>query len=202
MLIRKVRRLTLLVWRITNVVCQLGMRAVTHVFVAAQRARSIDHLVKSTKGVERRCWFCIAPCGFCHMQLLVTAISVDYSQAAKPSDMAAMGSSSVPGTSPGHVQVDIRHCIHLCSLNSTCRDIEAQEDKGKWTCAQMQGGATCRSSQGDWGAALRKKATQLRHQNNAASHSPQVCLATILCMQTQVAHVLCTCHCWSVYRLM
>lgn len=39
----------------------------------------------------------------------------------------------------------------------------------------MQGGATCRSSQGDWGAALRKRATQLRHHHNAAGQAPQVC---------------------------
>ncbi len=115
--------------------------------------------------------------------------------------MAAMGSSSAPGTSPIPVKVDPSYCAQLCSLNVTCRDIEAQEDKGKWTCAQMQGGATCRSSQGDWGAALRKKATQLRHQNSAESQPPQVCLATILYMQLHVSHVLWLCRISSAHRL-
>lgn len=158
-------------------------------------------LVESTKGVERCCWTSL--CGFCHMQLLVASISVECSQTlVNSSHMAAMGSSSAPGNSPRHVKVDLCCCVQLCSLESTCRDIEAQEDKGKWTCAQMQGGATCRSSQGDWGAALRKKATQLRHQNSSASYAPQVCLATILCMQAQVSHVLWLCRISSAHRLM
>ncbi|KAL3143278.1 hypothetical protein ABBQ38_002121 [Trebouxia sp. C0009 RCD-2024] len=46
--------------------------------------------------------------------------------------------------------------------DSTLRNIEAEGDGGQWTCGEMQGGATCRSSAGDWGAALRRKASQLR----------------------------------------
>ncbi|DBA75057.1 TPA: hypothetical protein ACH3X1_010392 [Trebouxia sp. C0004] len=79
----------------------------------------------------------------------------------------------------GHQQVQSWVQCDACGrwrtvADTVLRDIEAQEDKGKWTCAQMQRGATCRSSQGDWGAALRKKATQLRHQNSTASQPPQL----------------------------
>ena len=133
------------------------------------------------KVLEKAAGLCIAPCGFCHMQLFVTVISVERSHFLSISLTWRPWAHPVPlELCPEMFQtLDVEFiCVH-----SICRDIEAQEDKGKWTCAQMQGGATCRSSQGDWGAALRKKATQLQHQNRAARHPPQVCPATISCMQ-------------------
>ena len=48
--------------------------------------------------------------------------------------------------------------------HDSCRDIEAEGDKGLWRCDQMPGGATCRSSAGEWGAAIRRKAQQARVQ--------------------------------------
>lgn len=89
---------------------------------------------------------------------------------------------------------------HVFQLNTTglgvpekwmqsCRNIEAEGEGGQWTCDQMQGGTTCRSSAGDWGAALRRKASQLRHhelrtcqplQASPASPSESVLQCTVV----------------------
>lgn len=76
--------------------------------------------------------------------------------------------------------LELLEATPLCSnpkqcCTMSCRDIEAQGDGHKgWTCGDMQGGATCRSSAGDWGAALRRKAAQLRQRSTAAAPAVKV----------------------------
>ena len=43
----------------------------------------------------------------------------------------------------------------------------------------MQGGTTCRSSAGDWGTALRRRASHLRHHDLATRQPLQACRQTI-----------------------
>lgn len=44
----------------------------------------------------------------------------------------------------------------------------------------MQGNVTCRSSAGDWGAALRRRASHLRHHDRPASHQLQASKSSTL----------------------
>ena len=62
----------------------------------------------------------------------------------------------------------------ISSLSLACRDIEAEGVGGSWTCDQMPGGGTCRSSAGEWGAAVRRKAQQARLQATKTSLPMQV----------------------------
>ncbi|KAL3133730.1 hypothetical protein ABBQ32_008220 [Trebouxia sp. C0010 RCD-2024] len=78
--------------------------------------------------------------------------------------------------------------------DSTLRNIEAEGEGGQWTCDQMQGGTTCRSSAGDWGAALRRKASQLRHHELRTCQPLQLSCCVIDVGDKQAERVQWTAH--------